>query len=143
MGAMEKLTEQDIYLFKEGTHASLYRKLGCQLMAEGEGGGATFAVWAPNARDVCVIGDWNGWRRGLDALKARWDGSGIWEVRVPNVKKGQAYKYSITNAHGHVEDRADPFAFHNEMPPSTASRAWNFEYQWNDADWMRERREKN
>ena len=143
MGAMEKLTEHDIYLFKEGTHAHLYRKLGCQMLPDSEGGGATFAVWAPNAREITVIGDWNGWRRGVDVLKPRWDGSGIWEARVPNVKKGQAYKYSITNAHGHVEDRADPFAFHNETPPATASRAWTLDYEWHDGAWMKDRRSRN
>ena len=134
------LTEQDIYLFREGTHSALYRNLGCQLRP---GGGATFAVWAPNARDICVIGDWNGWQRGVDVMKARWDSSGIWEVDVPAVRRGQAYKFSITTRHGQVEDRADPFAFHNEVPPSTASRAWSHEYEWQDARWMQERHEKN
>ena len=142
MGAMDKLTEHDIYLFKEGTHAALYRKLGCQMLPEADGG-AAFAVWAPNAREISVIGDWNGWRRGVDVLKPRWDGSGIWEARVANVRKGQAYKYAITNAHGHVEERADPFAFHNEVPPATASRAWSLEYPWQDGEWMRTRRERN
>src|SRR3954464_13106201 len=110
------LTEQDIYLFREGTHASLYRSMGCHLRTEG---GARFAVWAPNAREISVIGDWNGWARGVDALQPRWDSSGIWEGDFPHVRRGQAYKYAITTRHGHVEDRADPFAFHNEIPPST------------------------
>jgi len=114
------LTEQDIYLFREGTHASLYRKLGCHLRREA---GAHFAVWAPNARAISVVGDWNGWRRDVDVLQPRWDSSGIWEADIAGVKRGQAYKYAITNAHGHVEDRADPFAFHSEVPPHTASRA--------------------
>jgi len=134
------LTEQDIYLFKEGTHAALYRNLGCHLLpAEG----ATFAVWAPNARGICVVGDWNGWKRGADPLKPRWDHSGIWEARVPGAKRGQAYKYAITTAHGEVEERADPFAFCAEVAPATASRAWSLEYGWNDAEWMATRREKN
>jgi 1,4-alpha-glucan branching enzyme len=134
------LTEQDIYLFREGTHASLYRKLGCQLRREG---GAHFAVWAPNARAVSVVGDWNGWRRDADVLQARWDSSGIWEADVAGVKRGQAYKFAITNAHGHVEERADPFAFHAEVAPKTASRAWTLEYEWDDEDWMRSRRARN
>jgi 1,4-alpha-glucan branching enzyme len=134
------LNEQDIYLFREGTHASLYRKLGCQL---GPGGGAHFAVWAPNARAVSVTGDWNGWRRGTDVLQPRWDQSGIWEGDVAGVKRGQAYKYAITNAHGHVEERADPFAFHTEVPPHTASRAWTLEYDWDDEQWMRTRGARN
>jgi len=134
------LTEQDIYLFREGTHAYLYRQMGCQLLP---GGGAHFAVWAPNAREISVIGDWNGWQRGVDVLKPRWDSSGIWEGEVAKVRRGQAYKYAITNRHGHVEDRADPFAFHNEIPPSTASRAWAFDYQWQDGDWMADRGDRN
>src|SRR5687768_9697679 len=138
--AMAWLSEQDIYLFKEGTHATLYRRMGCQLRPDG---GAHFAVWAPNAREISVIGDWNGWRRGVDVLSPRWDASGIWEADVPQVKRGQAYKYAITNRHGRVEDRADPFAFHNEVPPSTASRAWSLEHEWQDDEWMRTRREKN
>jgi 1,4-alpha-glucan branching enzyme len=138
--AMAWLSEQDIYLFKEGTHAALYRRMGCQLRPEG---GAHFAVWAPNAREISVIGDWNGWRRGVDLLRPRWDASGIWEADVPQVKRGQAYKYAITNRHGRVEDRADPFAFHNEVPPSTASRAWSLDHEWHDGEWMRTRREKN
>ncbi len=138
---MKMLTDQDIYLFREGTHAALYRTMGCQLSSGGEG--AHFSVWAPNAREVSVIGDWNGWRRGVDILRPRWDSSGIWEGTVAAVKRGQAYKYAITNAHGHSEDRADPFAFHNEVPPATGSRAWSLDYEWNDGQWMASRRERN
>jgi 1,4-alpha-glucan branching enzyme len=137
------LTEQDIYLFREGTHSKLYKSLGCQMLPEAEGGGATFAVWAPNAREVSIIGDWNGWKRGVDVMEPRWDSSGIWELQVPNVKRGQAYKYAIRTTHGNVEDRADPFAFHNEVPPATASRAWTLEYGWGDKQWMETRRERN
>src|SRR5688572_12175704 len=137
------LTEQDIYLFKEGTHASLYEKLGCQLVPEAQGGGAHFAVWAPNARAISVIGDWNGWKRNVDVLRPRWDHSGIWEGHVPGVKRGQTYKYAVTNAHGHAEDRADPFAFYCEVAPLTASRAWTLEYGWGDTEWMQKRSERN
>ena len=137
------LTEQDIYLFKEGTHAALHRKMGCQLLPEREGGGAHFAVWAPNARAVSVIGDWNGWKRDADVLKARWDHSGIWEGRIRGVKRGQTYKYAIATPQGHVEERADPFAFAAEIAPATASRAWSLEYAWGDAEWMQKRAERN
>jgi 1,4-alpha-glucan branching enzyme len=137
------LTEQDIYLFKEGTHAALYRVLGCHLLPDAEGGGARFALWAPNARAISVMGDWNGWKRGADVLKPRWDHSGIWEAHIPAVRRGQTYKYAITNAHGQQEDRADPFAFHNEVPPATASRAWTLEYGWGDTEWMAKRPENN
>ena len=118
---MSLLSEQDIYLFREGTHAALYRSLGCQMA--GNPSGARFSVWAPNARAVHVMGEWNGWQRGQHELKPRRDQSGIWEGDVAAVKRGQAYKYAITNAQGHVEERADPYAFHNEVPPATASRA--------------------
>jgi 1,4-alpha-glucan branching enzyme len=136
-----KLNDNDIYLFREGTHARLYRSLGCHLGAGGKG--ARFAVWAPNARAVHVIGDWNGWRRDADEMKPRWDSSGIWEAEVPAVRRGQAYKFAITNAHGHVEERADPYAFYAEVAPATASRAWSLEYEWNDGDWMADRKAAN
>ena len=138
---MTILTEQDIYLFREGTHAGLYRNLGCHL--KGNPRGAHFAVWAPNARAVSVVGDWNGWRRGVDELKPRWDHSGIWEGDVAKVVRGQTYKFAIANAQGNVEERADPFAFHNESPPATASRAWTLDYEWADQAWMAARARVN
>ena len=135
------LTEQDIYLFREGTHASLYREMGCHLADDGHG--ARFAVWAPNAREVSVVGDWNHYRRGVDVLKPRWDSSGIWEGEVAAVRRGHTYKYAIMNAHGHVEERADPFAFYAEVPPRTASRAWSLDYEWTDQEWMANRHARN
>jgi 1,4-alpha-glucan branching enzyme len=135
------LTDHDIYLFREGTHSRLYEKLGCRLDAEGEGG--HFAVWAPNAREVSVIGEWNGWRPD-DRLQARWDGSGIWEGRVAGVQRGQTYKYRVvSNLGGRTLDKADPFAFCTELPPATGSRAWTLEYRWNDAEWMAGRARRN
>jgi 1,4-alpha-glucan branching enzyme len=133
------LTEHDIYLFREGTHATLYRNLGCHLAPKG----GHFAVWAPNARAVSVIGDWNGWKAGVDVLQPRWDHSGIWEADVPKVKRGQTYKYAITNVHGTREDRADPYAFYCEIAPASASRAWTLEYEWGDGEWMSQRARKN
>ena len=134
------LTGHDIYLFKEGSHSALYRELGCHF---DPAGGATFAVWAPNASEVSVIGEWNGWRPGTDMLAARWDQSGIWEARVPAVKYGQSYKYRITARDGRATDKADPFAFYAEMPPARASRAWSLDYEWNDAAWMSARASRN
>ena len=136
---MAMLTEHDIYLFKEGTHANLYRKLGCQLSEDG----ARFAVWAPNARAVSVIGEWNGWKPGVHVMNPRWDESGIWEAEVPGVQAGQSYKYSITTVHGSRQDRADPVAFYAEVAPASASRAWSLDYEWGDAEWMRERGKRN
>ena len=136
------LTDQDIHLFREGTHCRLYRRLGCQLDPGGQG--ADFAVWAPNAQAVSVIGDWNDWSAGADALAARWEGSGIWEGSVPGVRRGQAYKFRIESQHGdHVAEKADPFAFLAELPPATASRAWTLDYDWGDAQWMASRGPRN
>ncbi len=136
------LTDHDIYLFREGTHAELHRHLGCQLDPGGEGG--RFAVWAPNARAVSVVGDWNGWDAGADPLSPRADSSGIWEGEVAAVRRGQAYKYRIvSHAGGHVGEKADPFAFAAECPPATASRAWTLEHDWGDAEWMASRGARN
>ena len=136
------LTEHDAYLFREGTHARLYERLGCRLDAKGAG--AHFGVWAPNARAVSVVGDWNGWRAGADALAPRADGSGIWEGAVRAIERGQAYKFRIeSGVGGHVAEKADPFALAAELPPATASRAWTLEYDWGDAEWMRARGPKN
>ncbi len=135
------LTEQDIYLFREGTHASLFDELGCHLQA---GGGASFAVWAPNAAKVSVIGDWNGWGAREDVLAPRWDGSGIWEGSVPQVQHGQAYKYRIVSRwNDFTAEKADPVGFLCEAPPATASRAWSLEWEWNDGDWMASRGERD
>jgi 1,4-alpha-glucan branching enzyme len=138
---MSQITPHDIYLFKEGTHAALYQKLGCHLRS---GGGAEFAVWAPNAREVSVIGDWNGWDPAADRMRQREDQSGIWEAEVPGVVQGHAYKYRVVSRlDGVGVDKADPFAFHAETPPAQASRAWPLDYAWHDADWMRRRAARN
>jgi 1,4-alpha-glucan branching enzyme len=134
------LTERDIYLFKEGTHATLYNKLGCQLQPKG---GARFSVWAPNAKAISVIGDWNGWKAGVDAMSARSDQSGIWEADVRQVRHGQGYKFAITNAHGNREERADPYAFYCEVAPASASKAWSLDYEWGDGEWMAGRAQRN
>jgi len=131
------LTEHDIYLFKEGSHARLYEKFGCHLTERDGVAGARFSVWAPNARRVSVIGDWNGWNAAAHPLAVRGDSSGVWEGFVPGVSRGQAYKYRVvSNVGGYEVEKADPFAFSAEPPPKTASRAWNLDYRWGDAAWM-------
>jgi len=136
------LTDHDIYLFREGSHSRLYEKLGCQLDHGGKG--ADFAVWAPNAGEVSVIGDWNGWDPAVDRLAPRRDGSGIWEGRAAGVERGQAYKYRIvSNLGGRTLEKADPFAFYAEVPPASASRAWSLEYDWGDGEWMAGRSRRN
>ncbi len=136
------LTDHDVYLFREGSHGRLYERLGCQL--EPGGKGARFGVWAPNARAVSVIGDWNGWDPNSDSLAPRRDESGIWVGSAPRARAGQAYKYRIvSHVGGHVGEKADPFGFSTEHPPATGSRVCTLDYEWNDADWMASRRAKN
>ena len=136
------LTDQDIYLFREGTHGRLYTELGSHPTADGSG--VHFAVWAPNASDVSVIGDWNGWNADSDKLAPRSDQSGIWEGTVPGVQHGQAYKYRITShVGGYRVEKADPFATFCERPPATASRVWNLDYTWQDGAWMSSRAARN
>ena len=138
--SFEGFGEQDIHLFREGTHARLYRKLGCRLSAQG----ADFAVWAPNAEAVAVVGDFNDWRDDAHPAQPRWDGSGIWEAQVPQVRQGQRYKFRIRARTGALLDKADPFAQRAELPPATASVAWDSsDYPWGDADWMRDRGRHN
>ena len=135
------MNDRDIYLLREGTHARLSDHLGCHLRA---GGGAEFAVWAPNAESVSVIGDWNYWSTDADRLDLRHDGSGIWQGFAPQAQRGQAYKYRIHSRYnGYVVDKADPFALYAEAPPATASRIWSLDYEWSDQPWMAERGPKN
>ena len=138
------LTDHDIYLFKEGRHIRLYQKLGSHPMTVDGTPGTLFAVWAPNAQYVAVVGDFNDWDPGRHPLAPRLDGSGVWEGFAPGVGQGALYKYHIASRHrGYTEDKGDPFAYHWEIPPKTASVVWDLAYRWNDADWMRNRRERN
>ena len=134
------LGDQDVHFFREGTHARLYDALGCQLGADG----ASFRVWAPNAGRVSVIGSFNEWDANADPLEPRADSSGIWEGRIAGVSRGDSYKYHVVSADGRYQmDKADPFAFHSEVPPLTASRAWPLDYAWNDGEWMKNRASRN
>ncbi len=134
------LTDHDIFLFRQGTHRRLAGKLGCVIDASG----AQFGVWAPNARSVAVIGDFNEWNAATHPLRPREDGSGIWEGSVAGIRRGDSYKFRIVSNHdGFVAEKADPFALLAQEPPETASRAWTLEYEWHDADWMAGRRTAN
>ncbi len=138
------LTDHDIYLFKEGNHFQLYEKLGAHPLTHNGVEGTYFAVWAPNAESVSVIGNFNGWNRASHPLGTRWDSSGIWEGFIPGVKKGEVYKYYIVSRHnGFRAEKTDPYAFYFEVPPKTASIVWDLEYTWNDQKWMQERHQKN
>ncbi|MEO8537986.1 MAG: 1,4-alpha-glucan branching protein GlgB, partial [Betaproteobacteria bacterium] len=132
--------EQDVYLFREGTHGALYTVMGCLPDREG----ATFRVWAPNASRVAVIGDWNGWDGHADSLSPRSDHTGLWEGHVRGPVRGQAYKYRIEPRDGGPAlEKADPFALYAEVPPGMASRVWTLDYVWNDAAWMASRKSRN
>ncbi len=138
------LTDHDIYLFKQGNHFKLYEKLGSQVMTVGGEVGTLFAVWAPNAAKVSVIGDFNGWDKNAHALRARDDGSGIWEGFIPGVSHGTLYKYHIrSRVHNHEAAKGDPFAFSWEVPPKTASIVWDVSYAWSDSEWMKDRHRRN
>jgi len=142
--AQSRFSEYDAYLFKQGAHVRLHEKLGAHPTCQDGASGAYFGVWAPNAREVSVIGDFNGWRAGAAPLRRREDGSGIWEGFVAETGHGDCYKYHIASLyHGYEIEKSDPFAFFCEAPPRTASRIWNLGYEWHDTDWMRTRRRAN
>ena len=137
------LTEQDLYLFNEGRNYRTYEKLGAHLISQNGEPGTSFSVWAPNAREVTVIGNFNGWNPRSNPI-ARRGSSGIWEGFIPGVGKGSVYKFHIvSHHHGHVVDKADPFGLLHEKPPRTASVVWDLEYQWTDQDWMKNRQARN
>jgi len=138
------LSAQDIYLFREGTHARLHGRLGARLTTEGGVAGARFAVWAPNASAVFVMGEWSFWNRTLHPLAVRGDSSGIWEGFVPGVLHGHAYKYRIVSRwDGSEHEKADPFASYSETPPATGSRVWDLAHEWQDGEWMAGRHRRN
>jgi 1,4-alpha-glucan branching enzyme len=139
-GTGAHIGEADLYFLREGTHTRLHQKLGCHFEADH----ARFTVWAPNARSVSVIGDFNGWRDDTHPAQVRSDGSGLWQVDIPGVQSGQRYKYVIRTANGERLEKADPFARFAERAPATASIAWApTPYAWNDQVWMRTRGERN
>ncbi|MGA1340945.1 MAG: 1,4-alpha-glucan branching protein GlgB [Flavobacteriaceae bacterium] len=136
-------TDFDIELFKAGKHFDLSDKLGAHPMTLDGVSGTYFAVWAPSAKSVSVIADFNCWIEGSHPLFVRWDGSGIWEGFVPGVKHGALYKYKIHSHHNQVvTEKADPFARRAEHPPLTASVVWDAAYDWKDQQWMQSRPQK-
>jgi 1,4-alpha-glucan branching enzyme len=136
------LTDDDIFLFNEGSHLRLYEKLGSHLVTHNGVAGTYFAVWAPSAGRVSVIGDFNSWDRGSHPLRPR-ASSGIWEGFVAGVGAGTKYKYWIeSNSGGYRVEKADPFAIHAETPPHTASIVWDRDVAWSDGEWMASRGER-
>ncbi len=137
------LSNDDVYLFNEGNHYRLYRHLGAHPTMVNGVEGTQFSLWAPNAREVSVIGDFNGWSRSADLLSAHGN-SGIWEGFIAGVGHGTIYKYHIkSQQNGYEVDKADPFAFHAETSPKTGSIVWELDYDWSDGDWMAERARRN
>jgi 1,4-alpha-glucan branching enzyme len=140
-GTFSLLTDFDIHLFKTGKHFKLYEKLGAHAVREDGREGTYFAVWAPNARAVSVIGNFNHWADNQHKLNPRWDESGIWEGFFTDIKKGEAYKYAIHSNTGEYVEKADPFAFYAEVAPKTASIVWHPTYQWKDDAWLNARKQ--
>ena len=137
------LGDTDLYLVGEGTHHRLYEKMGAHLRTIDGVSGVSFAVWAPSAKRVSVIGSFNGWDGRLFPMRAM-GASGIWEIFVPGLGPGTLYKYEIKTANGDLRIKADPFAFAAELRPSTASVVWEMEaYEWHDARWLADRTNRN
>jgi len=135
------LYDDDVETFRNGTHYRLYEKLGSRCISVFDTQGYYFAVWAPNATSVSVIGDFNDWNPLSHVLFPRLDKSGIWEGFIPGVKKDTCYKYRITGFENRITEKADPFANYAEKRPATASKTWQLQYKWGDKEWM-EKREK-
>lgn len=137
------LTDDDLYLFNEGSWLRAYEKLGAHPVQLGDETGVYFAVWAPNAREVSVIGDFNGWKPGVHPLAPRGN-SGIWEGFLPGIGVGARYKYHIVSHYNNYRvDKADPYGVFHETPPRTASIVWDLSYEWHDQQWMAQRRQRN
>jgi len=137
------LTDQDLYLFNEGSHVRLYEKLGAHPVTSDGVSGCVFGVWAPSAKAVSVIGDFNRWDATRHPLRVR-GASGIWEGWVPGIQPGAHYKYHIASQQRDFRaDKADPIGFGCEAPPKTASLVCRLDYSWKDADWMASRRARN
>lgn len=136
-------TETDRHLWNEGTNYRAWKSMGAHLVTVEGVAGASFAVWAPNAERVSVIGDFNGWDKDRHVLVPQ-EGSGIWQGFIPGVKKGAVYKYHVRSRyHGFHVDKADPFGFKHEAGPGTQSIVWDLDYAWGDAEWMRHRKARN
>ncbi|HAH21055.1 MAG TPA: hypothetical protein DCL49_09160, partial [Candidatus Omnitrophica bacterium] len=142
-----QFTDVDSYLFSQGTHQRLFEKLGAHIVKVGDKTvGTYFAVWAPHAQEVCLLGDFNGWRYALDYMH-RIEYNGIWVIFVPKIGNGSLYKFAVKGADGTIRYKSDPFAFFNQSPThqqqyATASIVWDIAYQWNDEVWMKERAAK-
>ena len=133
-------SKKDIELFKEGSHYRLYQKLGAHPITLNDMVGTYFSVWAPGAKYVSVLGDFNEWNKKRHILNLRQDNSGIWEGFIPEVAENELYKFHIISKHKRYQmQKADPFAFSSQTAPKTASIVRDLKYQWNDQEWMSDR----
>jgi 1,4-alpha-glucan branching enzyme len=137
------LGESDLYLFGKGDERRIYEKLGAQLRTIDGVPGVSFAVWAPNAQRVSVVGDFNNWDGRCHAMRSL-GASGVWEIFIPGVGEGTHYKFEVKNLHGQLVLKTDPYGFFFETPPKTASIVWNTsKFPWTDGQWMQRRRDRN
>jgi 1,4-alpha-glucan branching enzyme len=132
------LSDYDLYLFGEGKHTRIYEKLGAHPTTIGGSAGVHFAVWAPNAKRVSVVGDFNAWDGRRHPMRSL-GGSGVWEIFIPGLYVGEKYKFEILSRYGEVVLKSDPFGFAFELPPQNASVVAAPAYDWKDAEWMRSR----
>ncbi|MFV0605842.1 MAG: 1,4-alpha-glucan branching protein GlgB [Niabella sp.] len=137
------LTDEDVSNFQNGTNYSLYQKFGSHSLQVNGVWGMYFCVWAPNAAYVFATGNFNDWSKLSHPLHPRWDSSGIWEGFIPNINLGEVYKYHIVGKNNVVNDKGDPFANFWELKPLTASITWDMYYEWQDSDWMKNRKNHN
>jgi len=132
------LGDIDLYLLGEGKHRRLFEKLGAHRMTHGGTDGVSFAVWAPAASSVSVVGDFNSWDGRVNPMRVL-GSSGVWQTFIPGIADGQNYKFEVVNAEGHLTLKTDPFAFATEVPPDTASKIYTSSYEFGDGDWMTQR----
>ncbi len=137
-------TDFDLYLFGQGKHYHLYEKMGAHLRSVNGVTGVNFAVWAPNAREVSVIGNFNGWNRSANLMHLRHNDLGVWECFVPNVGAGALYKYAVySRFNNYTADKIDPYGFAAELRPNTANIVADIhQYSWHDDAWIQQREQK-
>ncbi len=136
-------TDADGHLFKEGRHYRLFEKLGSRVVEVDGEKGVYFAVWAPNAQSVSVVGNFNYWKSKEFMMFPRWDQTGIWEGFIPGLEEGELYKYAIETKSGHIIEKCDLYAFAWEVPPNTATKVQGLDYTWKDSKWMKSRAKNN
>ncbi len=137
------LGDIDLHLLGEGKHWDSYEKLGAHLRTVDGVSGVNFAVWAPNAQGLSVVGDFNGWKPQMNQMRKHVP-TGVWELFIPGLTEGTLYKFSVKQQDGQVVEKCDPYAFASELPPRTANLVTNLDtYEWNDADWLAKREKIN